>query len=100
MLIQENVEMEKKPLGIPYFKHDPKAHSYLNLRQQPEMISALPELRDCPPLLEFVKALNADSPFETFGCDRGEMDFSNDDFPGFTRGYGSYLEIASLEKDR
>ena len=90
---------EDKVLGIPYFKHKPGAHSYVNLREHPELISEIPELKNCPPLLNIVTALNSQSsPFETFGCDKGPEEWSNPQFPGCVARYGSYLDVAFVTK--
>jgi hypothetical protein len=90
---------EDAVLGIPYFKHKPGAHSYINLREHPELISEIPELKDCPPLLNIVAALNGlSSPLETFGCDKGLQDWSNPQFPGCVSRYGSYLDVAFVTK--
>ena len=90
---------EDSVLGIPYVKRKPGAHSYVNLREHPELISELPELKDCPPLLAIVTALNAmSSPFETFGCDKGPEEWSNPQYPGCIARYGSYLDVAFVTK--
>ena len=50
-------------------------------------------------LLDIVTALNRpDSPFETFGCDRGLEDWTNPQFPDCITRYGSYLDIAFLNR--
>jgi hypothetical protein len=102
MYIHDSIKVEQKPLGIPYYKpDDPKSHGYVNLRQQPDMIEALPELQGCVPLRDFVTALNAEnSPFETFGCEKWSEAWSHEQFPGFVTRHGSYVDIALAEKSK
>ena len=101
MYIKDTFDVEESPLGIPYYRpeDDPTSHSYVNLRQQPDLIAVLPELQKSVPLKEFVAALNAsNSPFETFGCEKWSAPWSHEQFPGFITRHGSYVEIALLDK--
>jgi hypothetical protein len=102
MFINDEIQIAEKTLGIPYYRHidDPKSHRYVNLRQKPDAIAELPELQDCPPLREFVSALNAPpSPFETFGCEKWSQPWSAVEFPGLTVRHGSYVDIAFVDRD-
>jgi hypothetical protein len=101
MYIHDKVEIEESPLGIPYFrpKDDLNSHSYVNLRAEPDQITALPELQKSVPLREFVAALNAvGSRFETFGCEKWASPWTHDQFPGFNTRHGSYVDFALCEK--
>jgi hypothetical protein len=49
MYIFDEISVGEKPLGIPYFRSEPGSHSYVNLREEPDKITLLPELTDCPP---------------------------------------------------
>lgn len=42
------VSRTEKPVGVPYFRpaDDPKSHSYVDLKEHPEKISLIPEIRD------------------------------------------------------
>jgi len=94
--------MDKKLLGIPYFrpKEDSNSHEYVNLRQQPDAIADLAELQHCAPLREFVTSLNQpNSIFETFGCEKWSQAWSADQFPGFVVRHGSYTDIAFVDKN-
>jgi hypothetical protein len=85
------------PMGVPYFRppEDGSSHSYVNLRQNPDLIDDLPELRNSVHLREFVLALNSQSsPYQTFGCEKWITDWSHPQFPGFTIRSGSYADIA------
>jgi hypothetical protein len=103
MYIHDPIEVEQKPLGIPYHRPDSdlKSHGYVNLRQQPEMVEVLPELQGCTPLRDFVAALNkGNSPFETLGCEKWSAPWAHEKFPGFIARHGSYVDIALLEKSK
>jgi hypothetical protein len=103
MYIHESIKVERKPLGIPYYRPDDesRSHGYVNLRQQPEAIEDLPELKGCAPLRDFVTALNAeDSPFETLGCEKWMEPWSHEQFPGFVTRHGSYVDIALADKSQ
>lgn len=91
---------EEKVLGIPYFKHDAGSHSYVNLREEPQRIDEIPELKECPTFRDFVAALNSSqSPFQTFGCDKGKHDWSHAQYSGCTVRYGSYLDVAFVDRE-
>jgi hypothetical protein len=100
MHIFDETLVVEKPLGIPYFRSEPGSHSYVNLREEPDKIALLPELTDCPPLRDFVIALNAPSgQFETFGCEKWIGPWANDAFPGYGFRQGCYVDIALVNKE-
>jgi hypothetical protein len=101
MYIHDIIAVEEKPLGIPYYRDDPSSHSYVNLRDEPEKVNVLPELKDSPTLRDFVMALNAPTgPFETFGCEEWSGPWSHEKFPGFDVRHGSYVDFAFVDKAR
>jgi hypothetical protein len=99
MWVFDEIAVEEKPLGIPYFREDPGSHSYVSLREEPDKIDLLPELRDCPPLRDFVLALNAPTgPYETFGCEKWIGPWTHEAFPGYIFRQGSYVDFALVNK--
>jgi hypothetical protein len=100
MWIFDEIAIEEKPLGIPYFREEPGSHSYVNLREQPYKIDLLPELTDCLPLRDLVTALNAPTgPFETYGCEKWIGAWANDAFPDYGFRQGSYVDLALVNKE-
>jgi hypothetical protein len=100
MYIFDEVSVEEKPLGIPYFRSESGSHSYVNLREEPDKIDLLPELTDCPPLRDFVIALNVPAgPFETFGCEKWIGSWTNEAFPGYCFRQGCYVDLALVNKE-
>jgi hypothetical protein len=101
MYIHDETQVKQSPLGIPYSRSDDQSHSYVDLKEHPELASVLPELRDAAPLREFVLALNAaSSPYETFGCEKWISDYSHEQLPGFTKRKGCYVDLAFVDKTR
>jgi len=103
MWFYEPISVKDKPLGIPYARpaDDPSSHGYVNLREQPDFIGQLPELRNSPQLRALVETLNsADSLFETYGCEKWSEQWSNEKFPGFNIRFGSYVDLAFVDKTR
>jgi hypothetical protein len=97
MWFAKNVEVLEKLLGIPYFREDEGSHSYENLRENPEALDALPELRKAPALYEFVKDLNShQSIFQTFGCEKWiNTGYTHPNVPPqFSFHSGSYIDVA------
>ncbi|MBS0366358.1 MAG: hypothetical protein JSR67_11110 [Proteobacteria bacterium] len=100
MYIFDEISVEEKPLGIPYFRSEPGSHSYVNLREEPGEIDLLPELTDCPPLRDLVMALNAPTgPFETFGCEKWIRPWADEALPGYRFRFGCYVDLAFVNKE-
>jgi hypothetical protein len=61
---------EARVLPIPYWTDGEPDRRFVNVKRKPELVRAIPELRGCPELLDFVVALNGpESRFATLGCD-------------------------------
>jgi hypothetical protein len=92
------IEVLTKPLVIPYVRDTTEGCSYMNLRETPEAIEQLPELRKRKPLYDFVKAINApSSPFQTFGCETWQSPWSHEQLPGFVTRVGSYVDLTFVD---
>jgi hypothetical protein len=90
-----DIEVNEKPLGIPYLREDETSHSFVDLRQNPGAIDDLPEPKKRQPLYEFVKAINEpSSQFQTFGCETWEQPWTHPNAPGIVTRVGSYVDIA------
>jgi hypothetical protein len=75
MLIK--IRREPKPIGVPYGRpqEELSSHSYINLRQFPEGIDDIPEVRDWPELRATLVDLNrSGSAFQTLGCEKMEIE--------------------------
>ncbi len=102
MWIRPEVEVNLKPLGIPYYREDSEGHSYENLRQNPSAIDLIPEVKKAAALYDFVKEINSgESIFQTFGCEKWmNTDFSHRNVPPeFHFQAGSYIDIAFANLD-
>ena len=63
--------VDHKPLGVPYFRpsEDTESNSFIDLKEQPERIDEIPELRSWPELEKVVRRINIPSGiFKTLGC--------------------------------
>jgi hypothetical protein len=101
MWIIDQVDVNMKPLGIPYFRDDPESHNYETLREKPTAIDQLPELRKAPALYDFIKEINSSaSIFQTFGCAKWQQPWSHPQFPDFPIRSGSYIDIAFADVNR
>ena len=101
MYIHDEITIKETPLGVPYARseRDQMSHDYVNLREQPDFVALLPELRDAPSLRSLVEALNStNGPFETYGCEKWSQPWSHEQFPGFNMRFGSYVDFAFVEK--
>jgi len=83
------------PLGLPYPSIDSPdqiRHEYIDLRETPEKIDELPELKDLPAFKEAIRSLNAPtSLFRTLGCEKHFSDY------GSQRQLGAYIDLAYAE---
>ena len=67
------VTKNEKPLGIPYFRppDDTNSHSFVDLRQHPEQIALIPEIRDWPELeATLIDLRKPGSAFRSHGCEK------------------------------
>lgn len=96
MWINERVNVETKPLEVPYLLDESQGHNYENLRDNPCLIDQLPEPRRVPALYDFMKEINSPkSIFQTFGCEKWQQPFSHPSMPPeFSWQSGSYIEFA------
>jgi hypothetical protein len=96
MWINEKVEVDAKPLEIPYLNDESQGHNYENLRENPSLIDQLPEPRKAPALYDFIKEINSPkSIFQTFGCEKWQGPWSHPSVPAeFSLQSGSYIEFA------
>jgi hypothetical protein len=96
MWINEAVNVEVKPLEVPYVLNESQGHNYENLRDNPGLIDQLPELRQAPALYDFIKEINAPrSIFQTFGCAKWQQPFAHPSVPPeFSLQSGSYIEFS------
>jgi hypothetical protein len=101
MWIIDKVDVNMKPLGVPYFRDATEGHSYENLRENPTAIDQLPEPCKAPALYDFVKEINSSaSIFQTFGCEKWQTPWSHPQFPDFPVRSGSYTDIAFADVNR
>lgn len=99
----DEITIETKPLGIPYSRPetDPASHSYVNLRNNSELLDSIPELRRELVLKKLVAGLNSTgSPFETFGCEACMRDWTDEQLPGFKKRKGCRVDMAYLDRSR
>ncbi|HEY8751270.1 MAG TPA: hypothetical protein VIM11_25020 [Tepidisphaeraceae bacterium] len=81
-------------LGLPYPGHqdgEDVRHVYVDLRQQPELIDKLPELKDSPELRNAVAMINGpDGAFRTLGCEKAVSAIPNSHLQKMV----SYIDLA------
>jgi hypothetical protein len=96
MWINESVDVDTKPLEVPYLTDESQGHNYENLRENPSLIDQLPEPRKAPALYDFIKEINSPkSIFQTFGCEKWQGPWSHPSVPPeFSSQSGSYIEFA------
>jgi len=89
------IAFDKNPLPLPYVPINHEGHvryEYIDLREEPERIDELPELKDAPELREAIKTLNGpESVFRTLGCEKAASDFPH---PTLKRKFVSYFDLA------
>ena len=83
-------------IGVPCAPQDhedgSRNYGYCDLKNHPETIGTIPELRDFPELQRFVKSVNvSNSLFRTLGC---EKSFHDSDTPIYKRKLVSYVDLA------
>lgn len=82
----------EKPIGVPYFRpdEDPNSHSYIELKEHPEQISLIPEIRDWPELEATLREMNSiSSRFKTLGCEKSEIRPNDGSY-----GVSGYVDVA------
>lgn len=87
-----SISRAEKPIGVPYSRPaaDPNSHSYVDLKQDPEGITQIPEIRDWPELEDALRALNApEAPYRTIGCEKSAIKQADG-----AHGVSGYVEIA------
>jgi hypothetical protein len=96
MWINECVDVDMKPLGVPYFRDESQGHNYENLREDRSLIDHLPEPKKAPALYDFINEINSpESIFQTFGCEKWQGPWSHPNVPPeFSLQSGSYIEFA------
>jgi hypothetical protein len=91
-LIPLAYEESAKLLGVPYSRHDPNSHSYVDLKRDPDLIEELPELYNEPEIRRLVIKLNEpDGYFRSIGCERKYV--ADDEASGRGR-FTSYVGFA------
>jgi hypothetical protein len=69
--------------------------AYVDLKGQPQLAAALPEVKDWPELGSMVVFCNeVDTPFTTFGCDARYQKVLNENFYGVDCAATAYIDVA------